>query len=81
MKISKKLNPLKHNNLNPHQFKMIIMVARGYSNKQIADKMRKKEQHIKDQLRVIYKRMGVKNRVQLTLVVVKENKWLDKILL
>ena len=74
MKISKKLNPLKNNNLNSHQFKMIIMVARGYSNKQIADKMRKKEQHIKDQLRVIYKRMGVKNRVQLTLVVVKENK-------
>ena len=74
MKISKKLNPLKHNNLNSYQFQIIIMVARGYSNKQIADKMRKKEQHIKDQLRVIYKRMGVKNRVQLTLIVVKENK-------
>jgi DNA-binding NarL/FixJ family response regulator len=47
------------------------LVAKGWSNRQIADQRDMLEQSVKNTLSKVYRKLGIDNRVQLTLMVTR----------
>lgn len=45
---------------------IVILVAKGYSNREIAEKLRLAKQTVRNYLSVIYEKVGVHNRVALS---------------
>jgi DNA-binding NarL/FixJ family response regulator len=50
--------------LRPIERQLLVLVAQGYSNKEIADRMYLAEQTVKNYLSAIYEKIEVKNRAQ-----------------
>jgi DNA-binding NarL/FixJ family response regulator len=50
--------------LSPQQFRVLVLVAEGLLNKQIADRLDVQERTIKAHLSAIFDRLGVRNRTQ-----------------
>jgi two-component system nitrate/nitrite response regulator NarP len=54
--------------LSPRETDVVRMVAKGLRNKEIADKLSITEGTVKSYLHSIYEKLGVKGRVELTLL-------------
>lgn len=54
--------------LSPQQFRVLMLVAQGLLNKQIADRLDVQERTIKAHLSAIFERLGVRNRTQASVV-------------
>ena len=50
--------------LSPQQFRVLMLVAQGLLNKQIADRLDIQERTVKAHLTAIFERLGVRNRTQ-----------------
>jgi DNA-binding NarL/FixJ family response regulator len=50
--------------LTPQQFRVLVLVAEGRLNKQIADALGVQERTVKAHLSAIFERLGVRNRTQ-----------------
>lgn len=50
--------------LSPQQFRVLVLVAKGLLNKQIADRLGVQERTVKAHLSAIFERLGVRNRTQ-----------------
>ena len=50
--------------LSPQQFRVLVLVAQGLLNKQIADRLDVQERTVKAHLTAIFERLGVRNRTQ-----------------
>jgi len=50
--------------LSPQQFRVLVLVAEGLLNKQIADRLDIQERTVKAHLSAIFDRLGVRNRTQ-----------------
>ncbi len=50
--------------LSPQQFRVLVLVAEGLLNKQIADRLEVQERTVKAHLSAIFERLGVRNRTQ-----------------
>ena len=50
--------------LSPQQFRVLVLVAQGLLNKQIADRLDVQERTVKAHLSAIFDRLGVRNRTQ-----------------
>jgi len=50
--------------LSPQQLRVLMLVAEGRLNKQIADKLNIQERTVKAHMSAIFERMGVRNRTQ-----------------
>ncbi len=50
--------------LSPQQFRVLVLVAEGLLNKQIADRLDVQERTVKAHLTAIFERLGVRNRTQ-----------------
>ena len=50
--------------LSPQQFRVLVLVAQGLLNKQIADRLDVQERTVKAHLTAIFDRLGVRNRTQ-----------------
>ncbi len=50
--------------LSPQQFRVLLLVAQGLLNKQIADRLDVQERTVKAHLSAIFERLGVRNRTQ-----------------
>src|SRR5690606_738513 len=50
--------------LSPQQFRVLVLVAEGLLNKQIADRLDVQERTVKAHLSAIFERLGVRNRTQ-----------------
>lgn len=50
--------------LSPQQFRVLVLVAEGLLNKQIADRLDVQERTVKAHLTAIFDRLGVRNRTQ-----------------
>lgn len=50
--------------LSPQQFRVLVLVAEGLLNKQIADRLEVQERTVKAHLTAIFERLGVRNRTQ-----------------
>lgn len=57
--------------LTPRERQIIQAVARGLSNRAIASELRISEQTVKNQLTVLYDKVGVESRLQLALYAVR----------
>lgn len=55
-------------NLSPAQKRIAELVAQAYPNREIARRLRIKEQSVRNELSRIFKKMGVWNRVELALL-------------
>jgi DNA-binding NarL/FixJ family response regulator len=55
-------------NLSPAQTRIAGLVAQAYPNREIARRLRIKEQSVRNELSRIFKKMGVWNRVELALL-------------
>ncbi len=55
---------------------IVILVAQGYKNREIAEKLCLAEQTVRNRLCVIYEKVGVKNRAGLTMFAVRAG-WVD----
>jgi len=53
--------------LTPHELKVMAAAALGYTNKEIAKQYSMNEQTVKRHIRTIFKKLGVCNRLELTL--------------
>jgi len=62
-----RMDPLSLLSLREEQ--IALLVARGYSNKRISDELKISEQTVKNHLQSIFKKVGVTNRVELTIYV------------
>ena len=60
-------------NLSPAQKRIAELVAQAYPNREIARKLRIKEQSVRNELSRIFKKMGVWNRVELALLMRKDS--------
>jgi|SRR5579864_234736 len=56
------------NHLTPGQTRISELVARGYCNKEIARKLKLKEQTVRNELSRVFRKMGIWNRVELALL-------------
>ncbi len=54
--------------LSPQQFRVLVLVAEGLLNKQIADRLGVQERTVKAHLTAIFERLGVRNRTQASVV-------------
>ena len=54
--------------LSPQQFRVLVLVAEGLLNKQIADRLGVQERTVKAHLTAIFERLGVRNRTQASMV-------------
>ncbi len=54
--------------LSPQQFRVLVLVAQGLLNKQIADRLDVQERTVKAHLSAIFERLGVRNRTQASVV-------------
>ena len=54
-------------NLTPRELELARLVAEGYSNRQIADRLRLSRQTVKNHIQAAYRKLEVTNRVELTL--------------
>ncbi len=54
--------------LSPQQFRVLMLVAQGLLNKQIADRLDVQERTVKAHLSAIFERLGVRNRTQASVV-------------
>lgn len=50
--------------LSPQQFRVLVLVAEGLLNKQIADRLDIQERTVKAHLTAVFERLGVRNRTQ-----------------
>ena len=50
--------------LSPQQFRVLVLVAEGLLNKQIADRLGIQERTVKAHLTAIFERLDVRNRTQ-----------------
>ncbi len=50
--------------LSPQQFRVLVLVAEGLLNKQIADRLDIQERTVKAHMTAIFERLGVRNRTQ-----------------
>ena len=57
---------LKDFSISPREWEVIELVCDGYTNKEIEDKIYSSLATVKDHLHKIFRKAGVKNRVQLT---------------
>jgi DNA-binding NarL/FixJ family response regulator len=55
------------NILTPREIETVHLVAKGQSNREIADKLGLREGTVKIHLHNVYKKLGIENRVDLTL--------------
>jgi len=53
--------------LTKRERQIVILIGRGWTNRQIAHKLGTAERTVKNQLTTIYAKCGVSNRVQLAL--------------
>jgi len=51
--------------LTPKEKQIIQLVSEGYTNKEIGKKLNKSTRTVETNLRIIYRLLGVKNRVRL----------------
>jgi DNA-binding CsgD family transcriptional regulator len=54
-------------NLTPRELQVAQLVSSGLSNQEISDRLRISLQTVKNHMQAIYKKLGVKNRVELSL--------------
>ncbi|MBN8210461.1 AAA family ATPase [Bacillus sp. NTK071] len=62
--------PLDHYGFTPREKEVVTLVIQGYSNAKLADELSLSEVTIKKHLSRIYEKTGVKNRTQLTRVII-----------
>jgi len=67
-----RMDPLSLLSLREEQ--IALLVARGYSNKRISDELKISEQTVKNHLQSIFKKVGVTNRVELTIYVARRKR-------
>jgi DNA-binding NarL/FixJ family response regulator len=60
------------NLLTPREIETVRLVAEGQSNREIADKLGLQEGTVKIHLHNVYKKLGIDNRVDLTLYAQKK---------
>ena len=53
--------------LTPREDEVARMVASGYANKEIGDRLRISEQTVKNHLQSIFRKLALSNRVELTI--------------
>jgi DNA-binding NarL/FixJ family response regulator len=58
--------------LTPRQREIMLHITKGYSNKQIAARLKLSERTIKNQLGYIFKKLNVENRTQAVLVSIQK---------
>lgn len=51
--------------LTPAEGEVVALVARGLSNREVAASLRKSETTVKNQLSSVYRKLGLKRRLQL----------------
>lgn len=54
--------------LTPAEAAVVAQAARGLSNREVAAVLRKSEATVKGQLTQVYRKLGVKNRLQLIML-------------
>ena len=54
-------------NLTPREFQLARLVAQGFTNRQIADRLVLSRQTVKNHIQAAYKKLQVTNRVELSL--------------
>lgn len=59
--------------LTPRERQIVRAVARGLGNREIARELGISEQTVKNQLSVMYQKVGVKGRVQLVMFAVRHD--------
>ncbi|MDL1897556.1 response regulator transcription factor [Anaerolineae bacterium CFX7] len=62
--------------LTPSEKEIVILVAQGYKNREIAEKLSLAEQTVRNYLSAIYAKTGSKNRVGLTIFAMR-TRWID----
>jgi DNA-binding NarL/FixJ family response regulator len=60
-----------HTSLTQREEQIVRAIARGLMNRQIAEELRISEQTVKNQLTMIYQKLGVQSRVQLAVYAVR----------
>jgi DNA-binding NarL/FixJ family response regulator len=63
---------VRHTRLTPRERQIIRALARGGTNRAIAARLNVEEQTLKNQLSVIYAKLGVTNRLELALYAARE---------
>lgn len=51
--------------LTPAEAEVVALVARGLPNREVAARLRKSETTVKNQLSTVYRKLGLKRRLQL----------------
>jgi DNA-binding NarL/FixJ family response regulator len=54
--------------LTPQQFRVLVLVAQGLLNKQIADRLDIQERTVKAHLSAIFEKLGARNRTQASVI-------------
>lgn len=60
-------------NLTKRELVILALIARGASNREIAEHLALSEQTVKNNLSVLYQKMGVKNRTEAVVAIVERN--------
>lgn len=58
-------------NLTPRERQIAAAIARGLPNREIARELGVSEQTVKNQLSILYEKLGVRGRVQLAMYVIR----------
>lgn len=61
------LHMVEEKGLSKREKEIVSLIAKGYSNKDIAEQLYRSEQTVKSHLNKIYRKLGVKNRVNLAI--------------
>jgi DNA-binding NarL/FixJ family response regulator len=62
--------------LNALEKEIVILVAKGHTNREIAEKLCVAEQTVRNYLSAIYTKTGSNNRVELTIFAIRAG-WID----
>lgn len=71
--ITKRAGPSEAAFLTPRERQLIRLVAEGCRNAEIAMRLRVREQTVKNQLSIVYEKLGVRGRVALALYAHRHN--------
>ena len=52
------------NRLTPHEQQIVVLVAQGLTNKEIAQRLGSSPFTVRNQVKVIIRKLGLKNRIQ-----------------
>ncbi|MFL6440144.1 MAG: response regulator transcription factor [Terriglobales bacterium] len=57
--------------LTPREYEVAELAAKGYSNKQIGDRLNISEQTVKNHMHSVFRKLALNNRVELTISITR----------